>query len=155
MKPKRISEWLGEPSQVDRPPPKRRMFNDTTVDAGSAASNYQYLLGALRSRAPGMYSANVMELARHFTSGIFLAVNTQCNQAAAAEKKVMEKTHDTKIGDIELTYDEPACKLLDEPNTDDDWPDVMYSLTQQIGLTGMALLWAPREGSLRRLPRCT
>lgn len=123
-----------------------RLHNDTVVDSAAAARDFDYLLGALRSKAPGMWVDNKVELTRHFTSSIFLALNTMCNQAAAAEMRIMEITDDPEVGDVELGWDEPAVQLFDQPNGDDDGPDYIYSTTQQLGLTGSALLWYPGMG---------
>ncbi len=121
----------------------QRMYNDTIVDSNSTDMGFNYLLGALRSRAPGQNTANVLELARHLTSGVFVAINTLCNHARSAERKVFEKTHDPKFGDKEIPDTEPVFQLLNDPNNDDDWADIMEDLTKQMKLTGSALLWLP------------
>ena len=38
-----------------------RLYNDTVVDVNSTDQGFHYLLGALRSRAPGQWSANILE----------------------------------------------------------------------------------------------
>lgn len=138
-----LSDWLDSigPGDLYRELPK-----DSVIDAPSAAANFQYLLAALRSKAPGQWSQNVLELSRHLTGAVFMAVNTMANQAAAAEMKVYERTPDPLEGDIELPYTEPVVKLLEDPNSDDSFGDLMYQVSQQIGLTGIGLIWKPQWG---------
>jgi phage portal protein BeeE len=97
----------------------------------------------MRSKAPGQWSQNIIELANHFTNVAFLAINTLANQAAACEKKVYERADDSYDGHEELNWSEPVCRLLDQPNDDDDFSDLMYKISQQLSLTGIALIWKP------------
>ena len=136
----RFSDYWNEIGTGNVPP---RGFKDSVIDAPSTVANFEYLLAALRSKAPGQWSQNLLELSRHFTSAAFLAINTLANQAAAAEKKVMERTPNPYDGDIELAQTEPACRLLDDPNNDDSFGDLLYQITQQLSLTGIGLVWKP------------
>lgn len=141
----RMSEWLA--LHPGKPAPNRfteRLYSDSTIDAPSVVSNYEYLLGALRSRAPGQHSSNTQVLANQLTSGIFLAINTQQKQVEISEWKIMEKTHDKKVGDKELDENDPCVQFFQDPNNEDEWVDVASGDCQQLGLTGMALNWIPK-----------
>jgi phage portal protein BeeE len=76
----------------------------------------------------------------------FLAVNTLANQVAACEYHVYERTPDPHEADLELSWSEPVCRVLHNPNDDDDWSDFSYQVSQQLSLTGTALVWKPAEG---------
>lgn len=104
------------------------------------------MLDALRSRAPGQWSSNVLELARHFTSAIYLAVNTKSNQLAACSRKIFEMDPDEPDAKTQLSYRDPAVQIFEKPNTDDSGSDIMYQVNLQLDLTGFALVWKPLDG---------
>ena len=118
-------------------------YEDSIIDAPSTVANYEYLLGALRSKAPGQWSQNLLELANHFTTAAFLAINTLANQTSASTHKVFERTIETNESDIELPWTDLICRILDNPNDDDHWSDFAYQISQQLSLTGLALIWKP------------
>jgi hypothetical protein len=145
MSRRRISEWLQPAYRNPLSLMQDRQFNDSiSIDAPSTTANYLYLLGALRSRAPGQWSSNVLTLTQNFTSSIFLAVNTMSNQMASTEMKIMERTGDVQAGDVQLEHTEPAVRFFEEPNDEDSWGAFSYSISQQMGLTGMSLIWLPQ-----------
>lgn len=135
MKRPRIADWLDRPG----------VSKDTVIDN---VASFEYLLSALRSRAPGQWSANLLELSRHFTSAVFLAINSMGNHAAAADVKCWERSLDLTDGDRELGWDEPLVQLIRNPNNDDSTGDFLYQIAQQLSLTGMALVWMPRTTTL-------
>jgi len=147
----RIRDWL------DTDAPKQAPVRDTVVDS---PFGYHYLLAALRSRAPGQWSQNLLELSRHFSSAIFLAVNTLANQAAA-EHRVYERDPDEPESKTQLPHSDPLCRLLEDPNSDDSTGDLLYQITQQLSLTGISLTWMPRNNDLDvpselySIPSCT
>lgn len=110
-------------------------------------SQQEYLYRALNIRSPGQWSANQYELSRHFTSAAYLAINTLANQAAASTWKVMQETPDPNDGDEELPPYDPLVKIFKYPNEDDSIGDLSYQISQQISLTGVALLWTPKVKS--------
>lgn len=120
-----------------------KLPKDSVIDAPSTVANFEYLLAALRSKAPGQWSQNLLELSRHFTSAAYLAINTLANQASSAEIHVFERTPDPHEADIELPWTEPCVRLLENPNNDDSAGDLWYQVTQQLSLTGIALVWKP------------
>jgi phage portal protein BeeE len=126
-------------------PPRQDRVRDSYVDS---FPGYRYLWAALRSRAPGQWSQNLLELSRHFTSSIFLAINTLANQAAAADCKVYERDPEEPESKEQLPHGEPLCRLLEDPNDDDGTPDLLYQVTQQLSLTGISLVWMPRNNPL-------
>lgn len=109
---------------------------------------YRHLLAALRSNAPGQWSQNPLEQARHFTSAVFLAINTLAKQAENAEFKIFERDDDPDNGLAELPYSDPLCRLFEDPNPEDGLGDLLYQITQQLALSGISLVWAPRDNPL-------
>lgn len=143
MPRRRISEWL---SPVIRNPlelMRDRQFNDTTVDSPSTTANYLYLLGALRSKAPGAWADNKLTLTQNFSSAAYLAINTISKQLSSSEMKIMERTGDVQSGDVQLEFSEPSVQFFENPNNEDSWGGLSYSAGQQLGLTGTTLVWNP------------
>jgi hypothetical protein len=103
----------------------------------------QHLLVSLRSRGPGPWSVNVSELARHFTSAVFVAVNTLMTHAGRSTFKMVERTTDPSIpnGEVELPWDDPLHELIETPNPEDTLSDYIEQTVQQRSLTGMACTW--------------
>lgn len=135
----RLADWFNDTRP--RPAPAR----DTALDS---PAGYHYLLAALRSRAPGQWSQNLLELSRHFTSAIFLAINTLAKQAENADWRVYERDPDEPESKTQLPHTDPLCRLLEDPNPDDSTGDLLYQIAQQLSLTGIALVWTPRNNPL-------
>lgn len=57
--------------------------------------------------------------------------------------KIMERTGDVQSGDVQLEFTEPAVSFFEDPNNEDTWGGLSYSMGQQLGLTGMGLVWCP------------
>src|SRR6516162_9381167 len=147
----KIGEGITEPEDAYADPVRKftdRLSKDTVIDAPSVVANYQYLLGALRSQAPGQWSRNYLELSNQFLSVIFIAIYTMMKQSGEADMAIKEKTHDPEIGDIALPHTEPVCQVIDNPNQDEFWADMAIRVTQQTGLTGTALVWHPSYSEL-------
>ncbi len=139
MKRPRLADWFNDARP--RPAPAR----DTVLDS---PAGYQYLLAALRSRAPGQWSQNLLELSRHFTSAIFLAINTLAKQAENADWRVYERDPGEPESKTQLPHTDPLCRLLEDPNAEDSTGDLLYQVTQQLSLTGISLVWTPRHNPL-------
>jgi phage portal protein BeeE len=139
MKRPRLRDWLNPTSAA--PEAKAHVRADD-------AYAFRHLLAALRSNAPGQWSQNPLEQARHFTSAVFLAINTLAKQAENAEVKVLVRDDNPDNGFEELPYSDPVCRLLEDPNPEDNAGDLWYQITQQLSLTGMSLVWAPRDNPL-------
>jgi hypothetical protein len=130
----RLNDWIGTSARATPSAPALR-------DQG-------LLLSTLRSYAPGQWSQNVGELARHFTSAAFLAVNTLARHAMDSSFALYERTDDPEApnGEVQLPWHDPACQLFEETNPIDDFADLMYQSVQQLSLTGLDLTWSVPSG---------
>lgn len=137
-----MSSWLEKPRGMTGSQQPR--FGRNVEDPSPAADySYQFLLNALRSKAPGQWSSNLMEQSRHFTSAIYLGVNTKAHQMASADWVVNEMDPDEPDAKHPLHHTDPACMLISEPNPDDCLEDFAYQCVQQLELTGFCLIWVP------------
>lgn len=136
MARQRLTDVVGRPRETRQEP--SRAYNDV-----------QRLLIALRSHSPGPWTANLMELSRHFTSAVYIAVNTLATHASRSTFHVFERTDDPNVpgGEIELPWTDPVHELIENPNPEDTFADVMYQSVQQLSLTGMSLTWVVPGGS--------
>lgn len=107
---------------------------------GSPASVEQ-LLKALRSQAPGGWSDNRWEQSNHFVGIAYVAIHRASEQLAQSEFEVLQKDPNHPEGFHSVHSDHPLVKLLEHPNNDDTFGDLMYRLCMQLGLTGSALIW--------------
>lgn len=145
----RLSNWLDNPTGMtgSRQPNFPRGLEDPQGNSQrhspAADYSYQFLLNALRSRAPGQWSNNLLEQTRHFTSAIYLGVNTLAHQMAAADWIISELDPDEPESKHPLHHTDPACTLINEPNPDDVLEDFAYQAIQQLELTGFCLIWVP------------
>lgn len=138
----RLSDWLDNPRGMTGSQPPR--FGRNLEDPSPAADySYQFLLNAMRSKAPGQWSSNLLEQSRHFTSAIYLGVNTKAHQMASADWIVNELDPDEPDAMHPLHHTDPACMLIEEPNPDDCLEDFAYQCVQQLELTGFCLIWVP------------
>lgn len=112
----------------------------------------QRLVQALRSMAPGGWSDDRWEQMRHFVGINYVAVHRKCTQLQRAEFQVFVKDPEAPDGKRPVTEQDPPqggrfakpydlVKLLEKPNPQDTFGDVMYRWGQQKDLTGMALTW--------------
>src|SRR6185295_6189462 len=124
----RLNDWITSPRATPTAP---------------AARDLGLLQATLRSYAPGQWSQNIGELARHFTSAAFLAVNTLSKHAMDSTFALYERTDDPEApnGEVQLPWHDPACGLFEDPNPVDTFADLMYQSTQQLSLTGLDLTW--------------
>jgi len=138
----------------------RARYTDRHTEAPQvkrASSDISGLLGTLRTGAPGQWSSNITELARHFTGAAFLAINTLATQASGSRLEIYERTEDEDApeGKRQLHHFDPICELWEDPNPQDTFIDLMYQTVQQLSLTGIALTWAvpsrDRKGDIGEL----
>lgn len=110
------------------------------------------LIQALRSMAPGGWSDDRWEQSRHFTGIAYVAIHRSSEQMGQSEFQVWKKDRKVAGGKRPITPDDPAegdrqckpydlVKLLEHPNVDDSWGDLMYNWNLQMDLTGTALTW--------------
>ena len=136
----RLSEFLGDTKQSTPPATRGNDYGpfDTSI-----------LRDALRSTAPGQWSSNKLALAQSMRGVAYLAINTLATQFSSAEPMLWERTDnpDDSDGRVRLSRLDPMYRLFDDPNPVDTWGDVSYQLAQQLGTTGVSLLWAPPTDS--------
>lgn len=125
----RISDWLGSAATV--PATKR------------GASDWPLLLQTLTRNPPGQWSQNLLELSNHFRSAAFLAINTKATQASGSTFEIHERTDDPDSpgGTSQLPHHDPIHELFQDPNPTDTFHDLIYQVSQQKNLTGVALTW--------------
>jgi Phage portal protein len=115
----------------------------------SEPAAYKRLLQAMRSMAPGGWSDDRWEQWRHWTGITYLAGHRACEQLSQAEFEVFEKDDNSEDGKRPVRrghvgYD--LIRLLEKPNREDSFGDIMYWISQQMDLTGTALLWMVPDG---------
>lgn len=107
---------------------------------GSVASVKQ-LLTALRSPAPGGWSDDRWAQTSAYQSIAYVSIFRMCEQMAQAEFQVLEKDERHPDGYRPVMADHPLVRLLEKPNEEDTFGDLMFCTTQQLQLTGMSLTW--------------
>ena len=110
----------------------------------SAHNSSKRLLQALRSMAPGGWSDNRWEQWRHFVGIAYIAIHRSSEMMGQAEFKVFIKDESVPDGKRAVPRGHPGYqinKLLEKPNNDDTFGDMMYQWNQQMDLTGMNLTW--------------
>lgn len=135
-KPK-YRDWMPSPNEalpMDEPP----------QGSNIADAQWEGLLNAFRSKAPAQwYQNSPLQLAQKFTSMAFLSINTLAKFAQMSTCKVFERTEDPHESDLELPWTDALCKILERPNDQDYWADLMYQISLQLSLTGTACIWKP------------
>ncbi len=122
------------------------------------------LLGGMRSGAPGQWSDNRYEQARHFLGVAFTAIRAFCDGMASVlpaittslpsrdeQKAKRSKGGKTRASGTSAPLgkesrrpvrpDYPLVGLLENPNPQDTLPDLLYEISLQRRLTSSALLW--------------
>ncbi len=112
---------------------------------GSDAS-IKRLLQAMKSMAPGGWSDDRWEQSRHMLGMTYVAIHRCGEQLGQAEFQVFKKDDNHQDGKrpVSKRQDPEAYKLvelLEKPNDDDSFGDMMYQANQQLDLTGMWLDW--------------
>src|SRR5690349_12596664 len=120
----------------------------TSINSNEAA--LIRFLQALRSRAPGSWTDDRWAQSAHFTGVTYVAIHRKADQLAQAEFQVYRKDDSHPEGKVPVGKDDPPeggrqCKpydlveLLEKPNEEDSFGDLMYSWCSQMDLTGMGL----------------
>jgi len=102
------------------------------------------LVEAMRSRAPGNWSDDRLEQSRHFNGVSYVAIHRTCEQLSQSEFQVYHKDDKHPDGKRAVTPNEPEyelVRLLEHPNNEDSWGQLMYQWGQQMSLCGQALTW--------------
>lgn len=111
----------------------------------SGAASFKRLLQAMQSMAPGGWSDDRWEQTRHWEGIQYVAGHRKCELLAQSEFKVYFRDDNAKDGKREIKRSDREeyrlVHLLEKPNKEDSWGDLMYRWSQQMDLTGMALTW--------------
>ena len=113
---------------------------------------YKRLLQAMRSMAPGGWSDDRFEESKHQNGIVYTAIHRKGEQLSMSEFQVFKKDANHPDGKRPVTPKDPPengrplppyelVRLLEQPNNDDGFGEVMYQWSQQMDLTGMALTW--------------
>lgn len=117
-----------------------RGANTWTASASQSAA-VERLIIALRSMAPGGWSDNRYEQAKHYTGSVYVAINRIMKQMGRTEFQVFRKDPTHPDGKVSVEADHPLIKLLEKPNRQDSWSKIMQRWSQQMQLTGTALTY--------------
>lgn len=110
------------------------------------------LIQAMRSMAPGGWSDDRYEQSRHYVGITYAGIHRQNELLTQAEFQVFWKDRNAPDGKREVTPDDPPqgdrlvkpydlVRLLEKPNIEDSFGDLMANWNLQLDLTGMALTW--------------
>lgn len=99
------------------------------------------LLEALRARAPGNWTDDRYEQSRHFVGVQYICIARAMALLSEAEFQVFHKDPHHQDGKRPVEPDHPLVKLLEKPNHEDSFGDLMSTWYQQENLTGSALTW--------------
>lgn len=118
----------------------------------SQEASFKRLLEAMRTNAPGGWSDDRYEQTRHQVGIQHIAIHRTGEQLLQAEFQVFHRDPHHPDGKRPVTRDDPPegnrvvkpwdlVRLLERPNQDDGFGDLMYRWNQQLDLTGSALTW--------------
>lgn len=99
------------------------------------------LVEAMRSQAPGGWTDDRYEQEKHFVGISYVAIHRSCEQLSQAEFQVFRKDHRHQDGKRPVPADHSLVRLLEKPNVEDSFGDLMYQTGQQMYLTGTGLTW--------------
>lgn len=127
----------------EEPRPVRNRGATTSLSGGEAS--FVRLLQAFRSNAPGGWSDNRWEqTVRHYVGIQYVAINRKCEQLSQSEFKVYQKDDNHPDGKRPVSRQHEGYKLhelLENPNEEDSFGDLMFQYGLQLDLTGTALTW--------------
>lgn len=110
----------------------------------SSDASVTRLLQALRTMAPGGWSDDRWAETRAFTGAVYVAIDRKSKQLQQAEFQVFRKDKKHPDGKVPVEEGDEAyelVKLLEVPNPQDSFGEMLYRWSQQLDLTGMALTW--------------
>jgi phage portal protein BeeE len=94
--------------------------------------------------APGGWSDDRWEQTKHFVGIQYICIHRKGEQLEGAEFQIFEKDDSHPQGKRPINRKHPAyelIKVLEKPNREDSFGDMMYRWNQQMDLTGSALTW--------------
>lgn len=148
------SQVFGSTSKEDINPHKRDVTpgGSYTQSVTGTEAAIKRLMQAMRSNAPGGWTDDRYEQSKHFTGVNYIAIHRTGMLFSQSEFQVYRKDPTHPEGKVPVTQDDPPegdrlCKpydlvrLLERPNDDDSFGDLLYCWNQQMDLTGSALTW--------------
>lgn len=138
-----------EQQKPEHPLPPVPSWGRSVVSTDNATRR---LLEALRSFAPGSWTDDRWEQSKHFLGITYVAVHRQNEILTQAEYKVYVKDEQHPDGKRPIRPDDPPMgnrmvrpwdlvQLLQNPNREDDFGDLISNWNLQMDLTGSALTW--------------
>lgn len=135
---------FGTSKETPHEAPKTRPGGSWGRGIISEGAAFKRLLQAMRSMAPGGWSDDRYEQSRHYTGIVYTAIHRCGEQMSQAEFQVFEKDEREPDGKRPIAKGHPGyalIKLLEKPNDDDSFGELMYNWNLQMDLTGTALTW--------------
>ncbi len=145
-------EFAGMATDKERGSQVRSQAANSYGRSAATQAAQMRLLQALRSGAPGGWSDDRFEQSKHFVCIQYACIHRSGEQLMQAEFALYQKDPNHPDGKRPVLQDEPAhngrfvrpyqlIELLEKPNPDDSFGDLMYRWNQQLDLTGTALTW--------------
>lgn len=135
-----------EDGDLNKPTSTGGSFGRSAISGGNA---FKRLLQAMRSDAPGGWSDDRYEQSRHYNGIQYLAINRTNEQLAQSEFQVFRKDEMHPDGKRPVRKGDRGyelVELLEKPNPDDSFGDLLSMWNLQMDMTGMALTWmVPNE----------
>jgi len=108
--------------------------------------SFKRLLEAMRSMAPGGWSDDRWQETKSLVSIAYVAITAKCRIVSQSEFQVFRKDRHAPDGKRAVMEDEDPkafelIRLLEKPNPQDTFGDMMWRWLQQQDLTGTALTW--------------
>jgi hypothetical protein len=131
---------------------QRPVPGGTYARSAASGASIKRLLEAFRSMAPGGWSDDRWEQSRHYVGIAYVAIHRCAEQMQQGEFQVFIKDPSHPDGKRPVTPHDPPqggravrpydlVELLEKPNPDDSFGDLMYNWYCQMSLTGMTLTW--------------
>lgn len=127
----------------ERSSSRSRLTHPSSTVTASQDNAIKRLLEMMRSRSPGGWTDDRWEQSKHFVGIAYVAIHRQNELLSQAEFQVMEK--DDNHPDGERAARSPEAKglirLLERPNPEDNFGDLLTNWNLQQDLTGSAMTW--------------
>lgn len=129
-----------ESGKGKKPPVPSADPNSYATTLGTPAA-IATLLKQFRTMAPGGWSDNRWEQSNHFLGIAYVAIHRTSEQLAQSSFEVLQRDASSHNGFRAVGMGHPLAKLLERPNKEDTFGDLMYKWNQQMDLTGSGLTW--------------
>jgi phage portal protein BeeE len=109
----------------------------------STAASFKRLLEAMRSQSPGGWTDDRWEQSKRFADIVYVAIHRQNELLTQAEFQVFEKDDNAPEGKVPARSSgaRELIDLLEKPNKDEGFGDLLSMWNLQMDLTGSALTW--------------